>query len=180
MPVDLSKWFWIADDGRVFSSERSLIVDDTDAAYLAFIAVQPAAPWPRDANGNQTELSLQAALAPLGYGISLYSYLDQALFNRRAAGFMHEGDFVDTRPQAAEVLIHARLAVMVDPLWSTPHVTPTGEIVTIGETEIMNYSGAMLDFWRDCLSIYAVTKVGIAGGTITTKEQIDAAFAALV
>jgi hypothetical protein len=179
MPVDLQRWFWLADDGRVFSSERSLIVDDTDAAYLDFIAVQPAAPWPRDANGNQTELSLQAALAPHGIGISLLSYADQALFKRREAGFMHEGDFVDTRPQAADVLIQARLAVMIDPLWTTPLVTAEGTVVTIGEADILEYSTALLTFWRDCLVAYADVKLGIAGATITTKEQIDAVFAAV-
>jgi hypothetical protein len=179
MPVDLHKWFWLADDGRVFSSERGLIVDTSDAAYIEFISVQSAAPWPRDANGNQTELSLQAALAPLGIGISLLSYADQALFARRHNGFVYEGDLIDTRPDASEILIHARLAVMVDPLWTTPYVNTEGEIVTIGETEIMAVSSAMLNFWRDCLAAYATVKLGIIGGTITTKEQIDAAFLAV-
>lgn len=181
MFVDLFRWYWLADDGRVFSSERGIVVDDTDALYLAFVgAGNVASTWPRDANGLQTELSLQAALAPYGIGISLLGYLDQALFNRRAAGFMHEGSFVDTRPQPAEILIQARLAVMIDPLWTTPFVTAEGTVVTIGEADILEYSTALLTFWRDCLVVYADTKLGIANDTITTKAQIDAAFAAIV
>ncbi|MET3995990.1 hypothetical protein ABID65_007662 [Bradyrhizobium sp. S3.9.2] len=52
-------WYWKADDGRVFASERQLIVDETDAGYLDFITAGPPSEWPPDAAGVQTDQALQ-------------------------------------------------------------------------------------------------------------------------
>jgi hypothetical protein len=52
-------WYWLADDGRVFSSARRVTVDESDAAYQSFLQGGPATPWPRDDAGNQTDPALQ-------------------------------------------------------------------------------------------------------------------------
>jgi hypothetical protein len=48
-------WYWLADDGRVFTSAKQLIVDGNDADYLAWAANNSATPWPRDLAGNQSQ-----------------------------------------------------------------------------------------------------------------------------
>ncbi|MET3969084.1 hypothetical protein [Bradyrhizobium sp. S3.9.1] len=52
-------WYWLAADGRIYSSARSMLVPDTDANYVEFCRGGPASEWPRDANGDQTDRALQ-------------------------------------------------------------------------------------------------------------------------
>jgi Domain of unknown function (DUF4376) len=59
-------WFWLADDGRIYSSEKQMLVTADDPLYAAFIAGHPPTPWPRDDQDNQTDASLQAVLQPYG------------------------------------------------------------------------------------------------------------------
>jgi hypothetical protein len=56
---NIHDWYWLADDGRVFTSARRLTVDESDASYQAFIGGAMATPWPRDDAGNQTDAALQ-------------------------------------------------------------------------------------------------------------------------
>lgn len=58
-------WYWLADDGRLFSSARVAVVPQDNADYLAWLeGGWPATPWPRDEQGHQTNASLQAVLTP--------------------------------------------------------------------------------------------------------------------
>lgn len=180
-PIDLAKWYWLADDGRVFSAERSIVVDDEDAEYVAWAASNVAAPWPRDSNGVQSEIILQAALAPFDLGILLLSYAEQALYKRMQGGFQLDVDtFVATNDRLVAIILNARMAVTVDPLWTTPFVWDDGSIGELGETEIMGLSTALLNFQRDCLAKYAEVKLAINANTITTRAQVDAEFAEIV
>lgn len=61
-------WYWLADDGRVYSSERQVTVTTADSAYQTFITGGAATEWPRDATGNQTSASLQAVFNALNIG----------------------------------------------------------------------------------------------------------------
>lgn len=62
-PVAVDRdWHWLADDGRVYSSLRSITVPPDDAAYAAWAAAGGVpVPWPVDAAGEQTEASLMPA-----------------------------------------------------------------------------------------------------------------------
>lgn len=76
-------WFWKADDGRVYASERELIVDETDADYIAWTETRLPTPWPRDDAGAQTDAALQAVLDEYGLTVALDTfaarYFDQVL-----------------------------------------------------------------------------------------------------
>jgi hypothetical protein len=66
-PLD---WYWLAKDGRTYSSARNALVYSYDSAYLAFVAKHGGiTPWPVDANGQQTTAALQAVMSQ--YGITL-------------------------------------------------------------------------------------------------------------
>jgi hypothetical protein len=67
-----ANWYWIAANGRIYSSARSAIVYPEDAGYRAFIAVHGAVtPWPVDGNGNQTADALKELLAHYGIVASI-------------------------------------------------------------------------------------------------------------
>lgn len=66
-------WWWLADDGRLFSSENLTITDVTDPKYIAWqgtdVPVAVAQIWPRDGTGAQTTASMQAVMTE--YGITV-------------------------------------------------------------------------------------------------------------
>jgi hypothetical protein len=60
-------WFWLADDGRLFSSSAGIKINKTDASFVSFknSGINPT-PWPRDDSGAQTDAALNDVLAPYG------------------------------------------------------------------------------------------------------------------
>ena len=68
IPYNPFDWYWLADDGRLYSSARSGLTDASDPAYLSWGGV--ATSWPRDDDGAQTDAALQEVLAP--YGLALW------------------------------------------------------------------------------------------------------------
>lgn len=71
-PMD---WYWLAEDGRVFSSARSTLVSSDDAGFSAWKqdGTEPSR-WPADDQGNQTTSGLQAVLTPYGLFADLSAY----------------------------------------------------------------------------------------------------------
>jgi len=64
-------WYWQADDGRVFASAQSKVVDKTDAGLTSFTASSSTpTPWPRDDTGAQTTAALDGVLRPYGLSTS--------------------------------------------------------------------------------------------------------------
>ena len=65
----LADWYWQASDGRVYSSKRGALVYPYDSGLKAFVGQHGAAsPWPRDAQGSQTNQALREVLS--AYGIA--------------------------------------------------------------------------------------------------------------
>jgi hypothetical protein len=60
-------WYWLADDGRVFSSERQLTVNESDQGYIDWCATgRKPTRWPVDDAGQQTDEILKETLAVWG------------------------------------------------------------------------------------------------------------------
>ncbi|MFK0336769.1 hypothetical protein ACIQT7_05865 [Agrobacterium deltaense] len=64
---DPRDWYWLADDGRLFSSALASLVEAADESFAewkgkGFVPT----PWPTDADGAQTSEVLQRVLAPYG------------------------------------------------------------------------------------------------------------------
>lgn len=67
-PLD---WYWLRDDGVIYSSSAQCLVSATNANYKAWIKAGGAATrWPEDADGQQTEASLLDVISPYGLEIS--------------------------------------------------------------------------------------------------------------
>lgn len=68
-------WYWMATDGRIYSSARNALVYPYDSGYLAFVDKYGGTPpWPLNTVGEQTTAALQDVLTP--YGITL-PFLDR-------------------------------------------------------------------------------------------------------
>lgn len=75
MAFDLFNWYWLHDDGRLYSSKRNIIIAaadvEADAEYVSWMNDFPYQGhwrqiWPRETNGVQTVAALQWAINPLG------------------------------------------------------------------------------------------------------------------
>ncbi|MBT1509395.1 hypothetical protein KIP88_02675 [Bradyrhizobium sp. SRL28] len=84
-------WYWKAEDGRVYSSKRELIVDETDTDYLAFLEGGPATEWPRDAGGNQTDAALQEVVEPYGKTVGIAAFAAKYRDMVEREGFTADG-----------------------------------------------------------------------------------------
>lgn len=64
-------WYWEADDGRIYGSARQTTVDAEDGALSEWLSggLNPT-PWPRGAEGDQTDQALQAVLSPYGLRVT--------------------------------------------------------------------------------------------------------------
>lgn len=67
-------WYWLADDGRLYSSSAHSLVEADDEAFLAWREAGNAPTgWPRDEAGAQTDAALEQVLSPYG----IYLVLDE-------------------------------------------------------------------------------------------------------
>ncbi|NLS02332.1 hypothetical protein HGP14_02970 [Rhizobium sp. P32RR-XVIII] len=72
MIYDPHNWYWLADDGRLYSSARNATISRSDGEYVAWSKKgNVATRWPVDASGDQTEGALQDVLAPYGVYLTL-------------------------------------------------------------------------------------------------------------
>lgn len=73
-----TNWYWLADDGRIYSSAKQAIINEKDENFVAWQkAGYLTTPWPKDAEGKETEAALAEVLAP--YGLRLFPpTLDEA------------------------------------------------------------------------------------------------------
>ncbi|MRN46112.1 hypothetical protein GJU94_08205 [Brucella sp. 10RB9214] len=52
MTYVLNDWYWLADDGRLFSSRISSLIDATDEAYVEWNEKNQPTRWPCDDHGD--------------------------------------------------------------------------------------------------------------------------------
>lgn len=67
---DPTNWYWRSSQGRVFSSLEARVVPKDDARYQAWLDEAAPTPWPKDAEGHQSEAALDEVLASYGLAAS--------------------------------------------------------------------------------------------------------------
>ena len=175
-------WYWLADDGRVFSSARQIIVDASDPDYSAWSGTATA--WPRDAAGDQTNAALQDVLTPYNLFVDLIAYTAYARFNHASGGvivtslggavpFLSDITSRNTINSAYDFMTQKGGGYTVQ--WKLSD----GTFITLSVTGITTLMNAVATFVQSCFSCESTTVGSINGGTITTQAQVDAAFAAI-
>jgi len=72
---DILDWYWLADDGRLYSSKRQIITNVDDAGYISWQTDFPyqghwRQTWPREDDGDQTTATLQQVVEVYGLVVS--------------------------------------------------------------------------------------------------------------
>jgi uncharacterized protein DUF4376 len=173
-------WYWLADDGRVFSSERQVIVDENDSNYIAWKANNTATQWPRDDAGNQTNDALQQVLAPYGtLFVDLIFYTADARWRKQTGGITVAGNAYltdrvsENERNAAYNYVQANPGTVID--WKLPN----GSFVSLDEAALTHVALTEGGFVQSCFTCEKDTVASITGGTITDRAGVDAAFAAV-
>ncbi|MCP3471437.1 DUF4376 domain-containing protein [Bradyrhizobium sp. CCGUVB1N3] len=170
-------WYWLADDGRIFSSSKQTKIASDEADYAAWSGMGgvPTA-WPRDIQGNQTDRALQEVLQPYNIFVTLEAYAAYVRWTSETLSLVINGYVVGTDDRSKLMIIGARNAAGNDPQFTTDWVTEDGRLVPIDARQMIDLSDGVQDHIGSCFAIYSQVKAGIDSGAITTHEQINDAF----
>lgn len=171
-------WYWLADDGRIFASARMTIVDVNDEDYVAWAAGGgfPTI-WPRDDEGEQTDAALQEVLRPYGLWVDLVAYARDARWRAEVGGMVWNGVPIATDDSSKVKIAGARIAAQANPGFETTWWDMDGEGIVVDAALIIQLSDAVLAHVDGTFTTFGQVRAAITAGTITTREEVDAAFA---
>jgi len=170
-------WYWLADDGRLFSSKSQTLVTVDDPAYVAWDVTYDATPWPVDDAGAQTDASLQALLEPFDMFVNLSYYTVNKRWRTEVGGLTATAGFpikTDDRSQAKLTGLYT--ASVENPAVITQYQAANYTVQQIDAAGMLQLHIDLLTHINFCFDTSAAVLAGIADGTVTTREQIDAAF----
>jgi hypothetical protein len=171
--------FWLADDGRVYGSAKQIVSDTNDPDYVAWTQRNVATVWPSDGAGNQTNAALQEVLTPYSLFVDLAAYAAYVRYNHASGGVTIAGQPYFTDPVARNTVGSAHDYAVANPGHITDWKLADGTFTQLNETQLAHVLQEIATFVQACFTCESTTLNGINGGTITTKAEIDAAFAAI-
>ena len=173
-------WYWLAEDGRIFSSAVQAIVPATNPGYVAFIEATAPTPWPRDDNGNQTSDELGKVLAPYGMFSDLTSYAADRRWRAEIGGIEVGGMPVATDDRSKQMILGARIAADADATFVTRWAVGD-QTFALNAEQIIAISNAVLAHVNACFVAFSTLAAAISATppTVTTRAQITTAFAAI-
>jgi Domain of unknown function (DUF4376) len=172
-------WYWLADDNRVYSSARQVIVDNTDVDYNAWVQNHTVTPWPRDNAGNQTNATLQDVITPYDLFVDLKYYAADARWRRQTGGITVAGLNYRTDRVSSNERNNAYNYAQANPGATFKWKLPDGTFATLDQAALTHVTMSESAFVQNCFTCENNTVASIIGGTITTRAQVDAAFAAI-
>lgn len=176
-----SDWYWLADDSRVFSSARQVIVDASDAGYKEFLATGGLATvWPRDDAGAQTVAALQTVLTPYGLFADLKAYAAAARYAKETAGIAVGNAQIATDRDSQGMVAGAYAYVQANPSVTTNFKTASG-FVSLSAAQITSIAMAVGGHVQACFAAEAQVDSGLSASppTIKSTADVDAVFAAI-
>lgn len=169
---DPRQWYWrVRDSSQVWSSAKAAYVGPEDADYADFLS-----------DGNEPNAiasieELAEVFAQQYPGGMLSTYAADARWRREVGGIAVAGVPVATDDRSKQMIIGARVAADADADWTTQWVGADGNIYPIDAAAIVAISDAVQAHVNACFATFANVKAEIDAGTITTRTEIDAAFA---
>jgi hypothetical protein len=179
---DAYRWYWLADDGRLYSAKTQSLVQSTDADYVAFQQWHTPTTWPRDDADNQNDASLQAVLVPYHtLFANLEYYTADVRWRKIETGIVVNGHAFACDPYSLSALNSATIytgsasgqGAVIN--WKLAD----GTFTELNKTEVNQLQLAAQGFCQSCFNCEAAVLGDIGAGTVTTRTQIDAAFAAI-
>jgi hypothetical protein len=177
-PIIFSNWYWIVggDQANVYSSARVMTVPVDDPDYVAW---QTAGGVPSAANSMDDVIAVCATNYPRG---TLVSYNADARYRHATGGLIVTSispvPFVSD-PVARNSLANANEYVKQTPGSTINFKLSDGSFVVLDGNALSKATVAMATFVQNCFTCESNNLTAINGGSITTLQQIDDAFAAI-
>jgi hypothetical protein len=172
-------WYWLADDGRLFSGAKASLISDTDADYVAWSEINMATPWPRDDEGNQTLAELQRVLLPYVIMVDLKAYAFLARDQKEHSGCpVSVGPITEVRTDAYTQSLISRYhqAAAANEAFTVAWILPDRSTTTLDKAAIDSLFSQTTDFIAGTYNTYSQVIGDIDGGSINSSDQIDQAF----
>ena len=177
---DVRHNYWLADDARVYDSQRQIITTTADDHYVAWLEhFNVPTPWPRDLAGDQTNKSLQDVLHPHDLFVDLIYYIGFVRKKTIQGDIIVNGLRFSTDPLTLGSLNSAYIYTVSNNGAVFSWKLPDGSFITLNKADVDALQTIANTFAQDCFKCEDTTLDGIEAGTITTREQVDAAFAAV-
>lgn len=171
--MNFGNWYWVVagDEANVWSSARAMSVPVDDADYVA---------W-KTGGGNASPVASMAdvqRICALNYPPgTLETYTALKRWQKEQGGITLGAGFpIKTDDRAQAKISGAYFAAQEVATVVTPWHAADGTVHDLDATQIIAMNTELLTHINNCFSISADVLAGVAGGTITTREQIDAAF----
>lgn len=169
--------YWKAEDGRIFSSAKIALVEESDLDFVAWLAAgYPPTLWPRDTQGAQTSAALQDVLTPYGLYVDpkqrLLDYLDRKWSAILEIGIVSAGGFQSSTGEKWQGYV-SRAVQLSD---QNPGVVIKWNGTTpITNAQLHDLGAAVGVFVQASFEIAGDLEAQIEAGIITTTAEIDAA-----
>ncbi|WP_316168974.1 MULTISPECIES: DUF4376 domain-containing protein [unclassified Bradyrhizobium] len=180
---DIRDWYWMRDDGSIFSSAKGEIVSESDPDFVAWTSAGGSpSNWPRDAQGSQTTAALQEVLTPYGLFADMVAYANAVQWARAVGGYQA---VVGGKPVTFSTSTES-MGLMVGKVARLQQANPPASVfwqvgpvdfVSIPATDFPAIATAVADFVQSTFDKLSAALAAIAAGTITTRDQVDAALA---
>jgi hypothetical protein len=183
---DPANWYWLADDGRIYSSSAQNVVNAADAGYIAFVASgRRATRWPSDLAGVQSNAALVEVIGAYGLALTpteaLIAYAAAKRYAKETGGthVTLDGQVVTmpTDRQTQAQFTGAYAFAQVNSALTVQWKLGDGSFVTLTAALVLQVAIAVATFVQAAFATEAAVVAQIKAGSITTTAQIDAAFA---
>lgn len=174
-------WYWLADDGRLFASKRSVLIDPHDQDYVDWSSGEnKPTPWPRDIDDNQTAAALQQVLAPYRIAVDLKAHAFMARDQKEHDG-MPVSDIsgmteIRTDDYHQSLINRYHQAVALDDKFTVAWILPDRSTVMLNKSSINSLFNQATAYVTNTYNVYSQLVKDIDSGAIKTTDQIDQAF----
>lgn len=162
--------YTVEDAGGTRDVEYEAVIDAPDGGLL-IASGEAGVGWLYE-NGV-----LIAPPAPAPTIEELTAHAADTRWQKETGGITVAGVPVATDDRSKQMIIGARVAADADPDWTTQWVGADGVIYPIDAAAIVAISNAVQAHVNACFATFASVKAAIDAATITTMQEIDAAFA---
>lgn len=176
---EVSNWYWLASDGRIYSSAAGAVITAEDENYTAWTeAGHGPTPWPRDDAGEQTDEALQAVLSPYGLymptAAGLTAYAAARRYSVETGGITVNGASIDTTRESQSLITGAYAYSQANPEAAITFKAKSGW-VTLSAEQVAGIATAVAAHVQAAFATEQAVDAAIDAGTITTTAEVDGA-----
>lgn len=182
------RWYWLADDGRIYSAKDQALVSADDSGYKAFLANgKKPAPWPLEGDFKTQSMASLADLLTNRYGLhvtredALHQYTNDKYERVAHGGIAVNVAPLGKKPVVIEVKTDAKGLALLNTAMTTAAINPAAVLhwgqrhggLDLSATQIKTMFAAVQAHIDGSAKTRSQVLAAIKDGSVTTETQID-------